>query len=329
MPKNILISGIQPTGKLHIGNYLGALKNFVNLQNSGQYECYFFVADLHSLTEDFVPQEKPRQILDIVLNFLAAGIDPKKATIFIQSQIAEHAELAWIFSAIAPFGDVSRMTQFKDKAQRQKSNINVGLFTYPILQAADILLYDARFVPIGEDQKQHLELARTLARKFNVQFGKIFTEPQAVLTETPRLMGLYNPAKKMSKSIPDSCLFLDDPADIVRAKIKRATTDSGKEIKYDPKIKPAVSNLMEIYRGFSGMTLREIEKKFKGQNYGTFKNALADLLAEKLKDFQERKTHFLKDPASFGKIIAEGNEKARVRAREKMAAVKKVLGLTI
>lgn len=329
MMKPVLVSGIQPTGKLHIGNYLGALKNFVSLQNSGQYDCYFFVADLHSLTEDFDSREKPRQILDIVLNFLAAGVDPHKSTIFVQSQIAEHAELSWILSVIAPFGDLTRMTQFKDKSQRQKSNINVGLFTYPILQAADILLYDAKFVPIGEDQKQHLELARTLARKFNVQFGKVFTEPQAVLTEVPRLMGLNNPEKKMSKSVPDSCLFLDDSPDIVRRKIKRAVTDSGKEIKHDPKSKPAISSLMEIYGGFSDLPLKAVEKKFTGRNYGVFKNELAELLSGKLKSFQERKDLLSKDGSSLREMIARGNEKARSRAREKMAAVKKILGLTL
>ncbi|OGZ02674.1 MAG: tryptophan--tRNA ligase, partial [Candidatus Liptonbacteria bacterium RIFCSPLOWO2_12_FULL_60_15] len=209
MAKPVLISGIQPTGSLHIGNYLGALKNFVELQGSGAYECYFFIADYHSLTEPFTKEEKERRVLGLAATFLAAGLDPKRSTLFIQSHVPASTELAWILSALTPFGELRRMTQFKEKGG-EKDSANVGLFTYPVLMAADILLYDAKTVPVGEDQLQHLELARTLARKFNAKFGKVFIEPKALMTDVPRLMSLKDPQKKMSKSDPAGCLFLDD-----------------------------------------------------------------------------------------------------------------------
>jgi tryptophanyl-tRNA synthetase len=268
--KPLLISGIQPTGRLHIGNYLGALKNFVDLQNSGEYQCYFFIADLHSLTEDFAPKEKAEQILELTADFLAAGIVSKKSTIFLQSQIPAHSELAWIFNTITPLGELRRMTQFKDKAETQKQNVNAGLLTYPTLMAADILLYDAKFVPVGEDQLQHLELARTLARKFNARFGKTFIEPQPILTQTPRVMSLTSPHKKMSKSEPSGCLFIDDFPEEIKKKIARATTDSGSEIKYSPGKKAGISNLLEIYSALSSEPIEKIEKKFKGKGYAEF-----------------------------------------------------------
>ncbi len=304
--KPILISGVQPTGKLHIGKYLGALKNFVALQNSGKYQCYFFIADLHSLTEDFEPKNKPAQVLNLVFDFLAAGINPKKSTIFIQSQIPAHSELAWILNTITPIGELERMTQFKDKIAQIKSEKdgymisyndkdegelertypeiyerisqsppNFGLVGYPVLMAADIILYDAQFVPVGEDQLQHLEFTRTIARKFNHKFGRTFIEPRPLLTTVPRLMSLNDPHKKMSKSSPSGCLFLDDSAQVIREKIKRAVTDSGKEVKYDPKNKPAISNLMKIYEALAGKTIKEIEATFKNKGYGEFKKYFA------------------------------------------------------
>lgn len=325
--KPILISGIQPTGKLHIGNYFGALKNFVDLQNSERYQCYFFVADLHSLTEAFDPKTKYQQILDVVLNYLAAGIKPEKSVIFVQSQILEHAELAWILNTITPFGELRRMTQFKDKADHQKENINVGLFDYPVLQAADIILYDAEFVPVGEDQIQHLEFTRTLARKFNAKFKKVFIEPKELLTETPKIMSLSNPMKKMSKSMPEGCLFLDDSIDAIKEKIKGAVTDSGKEIKYDPEKKPAISNLIRIYRGFTKMPIKEIEKKFAGIGYGQFKKELGQTITDNLKAFQIKKKLLAKKPKTIEKIIENGRKKARKKAEKKMVEVKKIIGL--
>lgn len=325
--KPILISGIQPSGKLHIGNYLGALKNFVDLQNTGRYQCYFFIADLHSLTEDFNPKEKPAQVFDLALNYLAAGIDPKKSTIFIQSQAPAHSELAWIFNTLTPFGELSRMTQFKEKSTIQKRNINVGLFDYPALQAADILIYKTEFVPVGDDQLQHLEFTRTLARKFNNKFGNVFPEPKPLLTETPRLMSLDDPTKKMSKSRPTGCLFLDDSPEIIRAKIKKAVTDSGSEIKYDPKNKPAISNLMKIYQAMAGQSIKNIEKKYKNNGYGDFKKDLTEVIAAHFAPFQKTKKRLKARPQKIMKILAAGAVKAGFAAQATIEEVKKRIGL--
>src|SRR3990167_8329659 len=276
MKNPILISGIQPTGRLHLGNYLGALKNFVDLQNSGKYQCRFFVADLHALTENPNAKDLNKNIVSLAADFLAAGLDPKKSTIFLQSQVSQTTELAWILSVIAPFCEFNRMTQFKEKSGAQKENVNVGLFFYPILMSADIILYNADFVPVGEDQLQHLELARTLVRKFNNKFGQTFIEPKALLTATPRLMSLDDPTKKMSKSRPAGCLFIDDSPEEIEKKIKAAVTDSGSEGKYDPKNKPGISNLLEIMAGLSDKTAPETEKQFTGMNYGEFKKSVSD-----------------------------------------------------
>lgn len=321
--KPILISGIQPTGKLHLGNYLGALKNFVDLQNSGKYNCYFFVADLHSLTEDFNPKEKPKQILELAANFLAAGLNPKKSTIFVQSQIPAHSELAWILNTITPLGELERMIQFKDKSKSQKKNINLGLFAYPALMAADILLYDAKFVPVGEDQLQHLELTRTLARKFNNKFIKVFVEPKALLTEAPRVMSLDDPTKKMSKSRPAGCLFLDDSPKTIQEKLARAVTDSGREIKYDPKNKPAISNLLIIYSALSDKPIKTIEEKYIGEGYADFKKELAKIISDSLKPFQKTKTQ----SARIKSILKTGSQKAQKQAQTKLREVKQKIGL--
>ncbi len=326
MSKPILISGIKPSGKLHIGNYISALKNFVYLQNSGRYQCYFFIADLHSLTEPFNPAEKYKQTIDMVLNFLAAGIDPKKSTLFVQSQIPEHSELTWILNNITPFGELKRMVQFKEKSSRQ-DEINVGLFDYPVLMAADVLLYDAEVVPVGEDQVQHLELTRTLARKFNSKFKKVFIEPKELLTEAPRIMSLSDPSKKMSKSVPETCIFMDDTPDAIREKIKRAATDSGREIAYHPETKAAISNLIRIYQGFSDLTTKEIEHKFKDANYSQFKKELAELIIESLRPFRAKKKLLSRKIGSIEKIMDQGRKKASDKASKKIKQVKKVLGL--
>lgn len=382
MKKPVLISGVQPTGKLHIGNYLGAIKNFVELQNSGKYQCYFFIADLHSLTEDFNPKEKPKQILDLAADFLASGLNPKKSTIFVQSQISAHSELAWILNTITPKRELERMTQFKEKSgiieelekikneverlakderfinQAKKdikemevpvrlswlitsrlrnyaekmygkglNDINVGLLDYPVLMAADILLYKPEAVPVGDDQVQHLEFTRTLARKFNSRFGKTFIEPRAILTEVPRLMSLDNPTKKMSKSQPAGCLFMDDSPEIMRQKIKSAVTDSGKDVKYDEKNKPAVSNLMLIYHVLSGKSLKDIEKKYKGKGYADFKKDLAEVVINYFKSFQKKKKELSKNYSNILKNIRIGNKKADAVASKKLLEVKKKIGL--
>lgn len=320
MKKPILISGIQPTGKLHLGNYLGALKNFVELQNSGKYNCYFFIADLHSLTKDFNPKEK---ILEVTTDYLTAGLDPKKSTIFVQSQISAHSELAWILNTITPMGEMERMTQFKEKAENQKENINLGLFTYPVLMAADILLYDAEFVPVGKDQLQHLELTRTLARKFNKKFGKTFIEPKPLLTEASRIMSLNDPTKKMSKSQPAGCVFLNDSPKTIREKLARAVTDSGREIKYDLKNKPAISNLLTIYSALSNKPIKTIEEKYIGKGYADFKKDLAKLITESLKPFQKTKSQSVK----IKSILETGSQKAQKQAQVKLQEIKKKIGL--
>jgi tryptophanyl-tRNA synthetase len=330
--KPILVSGIQPTGKLHIGNYLGALKNFVALQNSGKYQCYFFVADLHSLTEDFDPKEKPAQIRDLVADMLSAGIDPKKSVIFTQSAIPENSELAWILNTITPFGELRRMTQFKDKSEHAPENINLGLFDYPVLMAADIILYDAKFVPVGDDQLQHLEFTRTLARKFNNKYpgragGETFIEPQPIITSASRIMSLDEPKKKMSKSRPAGCLFIDDSPEVIRKKIMSAVTDSGNEVKYDPENKPAISNLIRLYGGIINRITQQIEQKFAGASYSEFKKSLAEEIVKSLVPFQKKKKEFLKNAGLINKTVAAGNKKAALAAQKKIKEVKKKIGL--
>lgn len=380
--KPVLVSGIQPTGKLHIGNYLGSLKNFVELQNSGKYQCYFFIADLHSLTEDFDPKEKSKQILNVALDYLAAGLNPEKSTIFVQSEIPAHSELAIILNNFTPFGELERMTQFKDKASisqvltkleedfknrkegftfnmllkefeappmsldeksrllemflttmghalANRSSANAGLFDYPVLMASDILLYDAAVVPVGDDQVQHLELTRTLARKFNSRFGKTFIEPKPLLTKASRIMSLDDPGKKMSKSSPAGCLFIDDEPETIKDKLKRAVTDSGREVKYDETNKPAVSNLILIYSALSGLSIKEVEKKFEGKGYGDFKNELAEVVVKSLAPFQKKKKELAKKPAAVKKILASGNKKAGAIARKKIEEIKGKIGLPI
>src|SRR3989344_2174189 len=327
--KPVLISGIQPSGRLHIGNYLGALKNFVELQNSGKYQCYFFIADLHSLTENYTSEEKRQQILELTADFIAAGLDPKKSVIFLQSQIPAHSELAWILSTATPIGELRRMTQYKDKSDNEKESANAGLLTYPVLMAADIILYDAKFVPVGEDQIQHLELTRTLARKFNAKFNDVFIEPRPILTETPRIMSLKNPEKKMSKSDPQSCVFLDDSPEDIRAKFKSATTDSGSEIKYDPKNKPGISNMLKIFSAVSGESLKESEKMFAGSSYSNFKGAVAESIVAHFADYREKKQTLLARPRTLVAILNSGSKKAALRANRKIREVKSRVGLTV
>jgi tryptophanyl-tRNA synthetase len=327
MPKPALLSGIQPTGRLHIGNYLGALKNFVELQNSDKYQCYFFIADLHSLTEEFDPKQKQKQILGLTADYLAAGLDPKKSIIFQQARVPAHSELTWILNTITPMGEMERMTQFKDKSKRQQENINTGLFTYPILMAADIILYDAEFVPTGDDQDQHLELTRTVARKFNKRFGHTFKEPKNLHTVTPRVMSLIDPTKKMSKSQPESCLFIDDEPEAIKKKVARATTDSGSEITHDRKNKPGISNLIEIYSALSEKPITNIEKEFSGKTYSQFKNSLAELVADHFAGFRKNKKELMAKPEELKKVLQRGSEQAAEQASKKILEVKEKVGL--
>ena len=328
MTKPRILSGIQPTGKLHIGNYLGALKNFVELQNSGKYECYFMIADYHSITEDYDPKEKPQQIIDLALDYLAAGLDPKKSVIFLQSLVPEHTELTWIFASGTPVSELNRMTQYKDKASRQQKNINAGLFTYPILQAVDILIYKPQAVPIGHDQLQHLELTNKIARKFNARFGKTFPEVKALLTKTPRVMSLNEPLKKMSKSDPTGCLFITDgPADI-ETKIKRAVTDTAP----DGKKSPGVENLFVLLENFGTKTdVKKFENDHKSGSirYSELKEVLAERIADYFADFRAKRKEFAKNPAATKKTIHDGSKKAKKIASATLAEVKEKIGLKI
>ncbi|MFH1671632.1 MAG: tryptophan--tRNA ligase, partial [Candidatus Portnoybacteria bacterium] len=304
--KKRIFSGIQPTGSIHIGNYLGAIKNWVELQN--QYDCIFCVVDLHALTNSESAQGMQKNILDLATTYLAAGLNPKKCVLFVQSHVPEHSELTWLLNTITPVSELERMTQFKEKAVQFKQNINMGLFDYPVLMASDILLYDTDLVPVGEDQKQHVELTRAVARKFNNQFGKVFALPESLVYKTgARIMSLTDPTKKMSKSVPQGCLSMTDSPAVIKDKIKRAVTDSGKEIEYTPK-KPAIANLMTIYHCFSGLSYSEIEKKYKGKGYADFKKGLADVVIKGLEPIQKKMKEL--DPAQIKKILDQGAKNA-------------------
>ncbi len=322
-----IFSGIQPTGTLHIGNYLGAIKQWVNLQKKAN--CIFGIVDLHAITIPYEPKQMQKNILSAAMDYLAVGLDPKKCIVFVQSHIKEHAELAWLLETLTPIGELERMTQFKEKAQQHKENINAGLFAYPVLMAADIILYKTDAVPVGEDQQQHVELSRILARKFNNKFGKTFPEPKAQLPKFgARIMALNDPAQKMSKSLgPQSYVALTDSPNIIRQKIKTAVTDSGREIKYDETNKPAISNLLTIYHLFSGRLIKEIEKKYQGKGYSAFKNDLAEVIIKGLAPFQKKRKELEKNPRLIEKILAEGQKKAQKIAQQTMKEIKQKMGL--
>ena len=337
---------MQPTGRLHIGNYLGALKNFVDLQNSGEYQCYFFIADLHALTENPEAKDLHENIINLTADYLAAGLDAKKSIIFQQSQIRLLQELKWILSTLVPVSELLRMTAFKEKvlqplaaADRETitkerfdeivNDSNFGLAEYPVLMAADILLYDGQLVPVGHDQLQHLELARTLARKFNSRFGKTFIEPQGVTTKTPRVMSLKDPAKKMSKSQPEGCLFLDDSPKEIAEKIARAVTDSGSEIAYDPEHKPGLSNLLEIYAALTHMEPQTVAKEFSGERYSDLKKRLAEVVVDYFAEFRAKKQELLAHPKKLVAVLEDGSEKAAKVANKKMEEVRKKIGISL
>ncbi len=328
-----VISGIQPTGKLHIGNYLGALRNFVDIQNSGTYECYFFIADLHSLTEYNwkTSAEKYGQILDTAANFLAVGLTPRASVIFQQSRVSAHTELGWILNTITPIGELSRMTQFKDKGE-ERSSANAGLLVYPTLMAADILLYNTAYVPVGSDQDQHLEITRVIARKFNKRFpgragGDVFREPKPLYTNTPRIMSIDDPLKKMSKSRPAGCLFIDDEPEIIHEKVKRAITDSGTIIAFNEKEKPAISNLLAIYASIERYTPKDAESRFKDTTYAQFKEELAKRINAALAPIREAKQQLLRRPAKIESIIRHGSKRAEAIASKQLEEARRRIGL--
>ena len=323
--KKRIFSGAQPTGNLHIGNYLGALKNWVDLQN--EYESFFCIVNLHAVTLPQDPEILKKKTLDLARIYLASGIDPDVSTVFIQSDVSEHAELTWILNCVARMGELERMTQFKDKGKGNRERAGVGLFTYPVLMAADILLYQTDLVPIGKDQKQHLELSRDLAERFNRDFGETFVIPDAFIPPVgANILSLQEPAKKMSKSDENAngSIFLLDDADAITKKIKRAVTDSGTEIRFDES-RPAITNLLTIYHLLTGKSAEESEAHFAGKGYGEFKSELAETVVEFLRPFQEKASSFGDD--ELKKILNEGAEKARVIARQTLKTVYEKIGI--
>ena len=326
--KKSMLSGIQPSGDLHLGNYLGAVKNWG--ARAEEFDCYYFMSGLHTLTVGQDAKLLRRRSLEQLAQYIACGIDPEKNVLFLQSHVHEHAELGWILNCYTMFGELSRMTQFKDKCAKNADNINGGLFTYPSLMAADILLYQADYVPVGEDQRQHCELTRDIAVRFNNIYGETFKVPEAYIPKAgARVMGLGNPTSKMSKSDPNGCVFLmEKPEDIAR-KFKRAITDSDTEncVRFDPENKPGVSNLMNISSAVTGKSFDEIEREFEGQGYGVFKPAVGDAVIETLRPIREEATRLLNDKAYLCSVYTEGAQKASVIARKTLRKVYKKVGL--
>ena len=322
--QDTIVSGIRASGKLHIGNYLGALKQFIDIQNEGDKNCFFFIADLHGITTPFVPEDLTQNTLDVAATYLAAGIDPVKSTFFLQSHVLEHATLAWIFNCITPLGELERMTQFKDKSEQHKTSVNAGLLTYPCLMAADILLYKPTFIPVGEDQTQHVELARTVARKFNNAFGETFPEPKTFLTKPLRIMSLADPTKKMSKT-GDEALLLDDSPDEIKRKLKKAVTAS------EPgQTSPGVESLFTLLSHFGTV---EQQKYIKDQQasgllqFSELKELLSTSISNYFTEFREKKKELLAKPDYIAEVLGGGSHKARLVAANTLLEVKQKIGL--
>ena len=325
--KKVMLSGIQPSGDLHLGNYLGAVKNWAALAE--EFDCYYFMADLHSITVRQNPAELRRRSVAQLAQYIACGLDPEKNTLFIQSHVHEHAELGWILNCYTMFGELSRMTQFKDKCAKNADNINGGLFTYPALMAADILLYQADYVPVGEDQKQHCELTRDIAMRFNNIYGETFKVPEPYIPKVgARIMSLGNPTSKMSKSDPQGCVFLMDKPEEIARKFKRAVTDSDTEncVRYAPAEKPGVANLMSIYSSVTGKSFPEIEQEFAGKGYGVFKPAVGEAVIETLRPVREEAERMLADKAYLQQVYTQGAQKASAIARKTLRKVYKRIG---
>lgn len=320
-----VFSGIQPTGAIHIGNYIGAVKNWARLQE--EHESYFCIVDLHAITVPYEAAEMPARVLDAALDIMACGIDPERSVFFVQSAVPEHAELCWYFNTLAPMGALERMTQFKEKSDQFKENINVGLFDYPVLQAADILLYKAGLVPVGEDQLQHLELSREIARKFNRLFGETFPEPQPALTQAPRLMALNDPLRKMSKSIPGSFVSLSDEDAEIRKKVSRAVTDTGPA---GEGMSPGVANLFTLLRAFA---TSDTVAHFQGQydagtlRYSELKPAVAEAMVATLSPIRARREELAAHPERVREALAASAARARAVAQATIAEVREKMGL--
>lgn len=325
--KKVIFSGMQPSGVITLGNYLGALKNWTNLQD--QYNCLYCIVDMHAITVRQEPAVLRKNARDLLMLYIAAGLDPEKNIIYMQSHVSAHAELAWILNCFTYMGELNRMTQFKDKSQRHSDNVNAGLFTYPALMAADILLYQTDLVPVGVDQKQHLELTRDIALRFNHTYGETFRVPEPYISKVgAKIMSLQEPAKKMSKSDEDanaSVSILDDPDSIVR-KFKRAVTDSDTAVRFDVENKPGVSNLMTIYSVITGHTMEEIEREFEGQGYGNFKLKVAEAVVEELRPLQEKFKQLAQDKTYIDQIIQKNADTARYLAAKTLRKVQKKVG---
>lgn len=307
-----VFSGIQPSGRSHLGTYLGALKNWVSVQED--HDCFFCIVDLHALTVPQDPKVLRANVREMAALYVAVGLDPEKSTIFRQSRVSEHTELAWLLNCVARVGELSRMTQFKDKAQKGGADsASVGLYDYPVLQAADVLLYNAHLVPVGEDQRQHLELMRTLARRFNGLYGETFVVPEPMILDVgARVMALDDPTSKMSKSAPTPAGYVEllDEPDVIRRKIRRAKTDSGSEVVASPE-KPAITNLLNVYAGLTGLPVPEIEARYEGKRYGDFKKDLGEVVVEALTPIRERALELLEDPRELDDHLESGAERAR------------------
>ena len=325
--KKRMLSGIQPSGDLHLGNYLGAIKNWSS--RSELYECFYFMADMHTITVRQNPADLRRRTLEQLAQYIACGLDPEKNTLFIQSHVHQHAELGWVLNCYTMFGELSRMTQFKDKSAKHTENINGGLFTYPSLMAADILLYQPDLVPVGHDQKQHCELTRDVAKRFNGIYGDVFKIPEPYIPETgARIMSLNAPESKMSKSMPDGCVFLMERPEDIQRKFKRAITDSDTEncVRFDPANKPGVANLMSIYSAVTGLSFAQIEAEFAGQGYGAFKPKVGEAVIETLRPIREEATRLLKDKAYLENVYRDGAQKASYVAEKTLRKVYKKVG---
>ena len=325
--KKRIFSGIQPSGELTLGSYMGAIKNWVALQD--EYECFYCIVDMHAITVRQNPAELRRRALEQLAQYLACGLDPEKCVLFIQSHAPQHAELGWILGCYTQFGELSRMTQFKQKAQQHQENITAGLFTYPVLMTADILLYQSDLVPVGEDQRQHVELCRDIAQRFNGVYGPTFTLPEASIPRTEqgaRVMSLGNPENKMSKSDPDGCVYLMDKPEDIRRKFKRAVTDSETAVRYDKENKPGVSNLLTIYCAVTGKTMAEAEAEFAGQGYGVFKPAVGEAVIELLRPIREEAGRLMGDKAYLEGIYREGARRAQLVAGKTLSKVQRKVG---
>ena len=325
--KKRMLSGIKPSGDLTLGSYLGAVKNWA--ERADQYDCFYFMADLHAITVRQNPADLRRRTLEQLAQYIACGLDPEKNTLFIQSHVHQHAELGWVLNCYTMFGELSRMTQFKDKSSKHAENVNGGLFTYPALMAADILLYQPDLVPVGHDQKQHCELTRDVAQRFNGVYGETFKVPEPYIPETgARIMSLNAPDSKMSKSMPEGCVFLMERPEDIQRKFKRAITDSDTEncVRFDPENKPGVANLMSIYSAVTGLNFEQIEAEFAGQGYGKFKPVVGDAVIEHLRPIREESQRLLKDKAYLEGVYRDGAMKASYVAEKTLRKVYKKVG---